>query len=212
MWNNRQEKTVLRLGLIGWCCLMLIPGGILCADVDTSSDTEHHEGEPDIFSGNLGTAIFTVAVFLVLLVVLGKWAWGPILSGLQDREEKIRLALEKADRSREEAERTLAEYRQQLEQARQQAQTIIEEGRSDAVKIAEQLRGQAEQEAQTLREKAQRDIAAAKDQALKEIYEQTTQLATDMAAGIIGKSLNPEDHHRLLQESLNQLQQTDLET
>lgn len=199
---------MLRQGFILLLCFMLIPAGMVWAADSHSGVPDEHGSGPDIFSGSLGTAVFTIAVFIVLLIILGKWAWGPILAGLQKREESIRNSIEEAQKAREEADEALAEYRAQLAQAQQESQSIIENGRDEALQLAEQFRDKAQQEAQLISAKAERDIAAAKDQALKELYEQTTELATEMAAGIIGKTLTPDDHRELLRKSLNKLQDT----
>jgi F-type H+-transporting ATPase subunit b len=199
---------MLRQGFILLLCFTFISAGMVCAADSHSGTPDEHSSGPDIFSGGLGTAVFTIAVFVVLLVILGKWAWGPILAGLQKREENIRSSIEEAQRAREEADEALAEYKAQLARARQESESIIEKGRDEALRLAEQLRDKAQQEAQLISTKAERDINVAKNQALKELYEQTTELATEMAAGIIGKTLTPEDHRELLQESLSKLQDT----
>jgi len=197
---------MLRQGFILLLCFMLIPVGMVWAADSHSGTPDEHGSGPDIFSGDLGTAVFTIAIFIVLLVILGKWAWGPILTGLQKREEHIRDSIEEAQKAHDEADEALAKYKAQLAKAQQESQSIIEKGRDEALLLAEQFRDKAQQDAQLISTKAQRDIASAKDQALKELYEQTTELATEMAAGIIGKTLTPDDHRELLQESLNKLQ------
>ena len=68
------------------------------------------DGESNLFAGDLGNAVWTVVIFLVVLVVLGKFAWGPLLSGLQEREQFIRESLEKAKEERDSSEARLAEY------------------------------------------------------------------------------------------------------
>ncbi|MBN1846813.1 MAG: F0F1 ATP synthase subunit B [Sedimentisphaerales bacterium] len=176
-------------------------------------DAASHEGghdapgeSPDIFSGTWGTAILTLAIFIVLLAVLGKWAWGPILSGLQKREEHIRRSIEDAEHARAQAEEALAQYQEQLAQANREAQGIIDQGRSDAAKLAEQLKQNAQAEAQTLRQQAQQDIESAKQQALRDLCDQTCELATDIAGKILKRSLNPQDHRDLLNDAINHLQ------
>ena len=198
---------MLRQGLICLFCIVMIPAGLLPASDGTDAHGGDAGGEPDIFSGNLGTAVFTIAIFIVLLLVLGKWAWGPILSGLQSREEYIRESIKKAEDARSDAEQALAEYKDQLARAQAEAEAIIDKGRSEAISLAQEFKQSAEEESQSLRSQAERDISSAKDQALKEIYQQSTELATEMAGRIIGKSLSPDDHRELLQESLNKLQQ-----
>lgn len=195
---------MLRRVYIYLFCMLVIPG-LAFAAADTH-EAGAEDGGLDIFAGNAATAVFTVALFLVLLVVLGKWAWGPILTGLQKREEHIRKSIEDAEDARTEAEQSLSQYKEQLAQAQQEAKSIIEKGRADAVALSEDLKIKAQEEVKNLRDQAQQDIETAKEQALKELYQDVTGLATDMASKIIGKTLNAEDHRTLLQDSLNQLQ------
>ena len=98
---------MIRRPLIWFLCMLLIPAVCLLAQdadqeqVDThAQDTAHAEDEPNIFAGGWYSVILTLAVFIVLLAVLGKWAWGPILAGLQKREEHIRQSIEEAEKAR----------------------------------------------------------------------------------------------------------------
>lgn len=190
---------MIRRSLMWFVCI----GLILAVPVWASEATEE---SPDIFSGTWGTAILTLAIFIVLLAVLGKWAWGPILSGLQKREEHIRRSIEEAEQARADAEKSLQEYKDQLAQARNEAQVIIELGRGEAVKLADELKQNAQEEAQKLRAQAQRDILSAKDEALRELCDQTCELATDIAGKILQRSLDAKDHRDLLADALNKLQ------
>ena len=113
---------MIRRSLKWFVCI----GLVLAVPVWASEATEE---SPDIFSGTWGTAILTLAIFIVLLAVLGKWAWGPILSGLQKREEHIRRSIEEAEQARADGEKALQEYKEQLAQAQSEAQVIIEQGR-----------------------------------------------------------------------------------
>ncbi len=187
------------------------------------SDSEVHADEPgehdahgdehgersDIFSGNIGTSIITIGIFLVLLFILGKYAWGPILTGLQKREEHIRKSIEDAEKAKADADQALLEYQRKLAAANRDAEAILEKGRKDAVRLAEEFKQSAQEEARQLRQRVQADIEAAREQALQEIYRQSTELATELAGQIIGRTLNAEDHRDLLQESLNKLQNSE---
>ena len=190
---------MIRRSLIRFVCI----GLLLTVPVWAS---EASEESPDIFSGTWGTAILTLAIFIVLLAVLGKWAWGPILSGLQKREEYIRRSIEEAEQARADAEKSLQEYKEQLAQARSEAQVIIDQGRGEAVKLADELKQNAQEEARNLRAQAQRDIHSAKDEALRELCDQTCELATDIAGKIIQRSLDAKDHRDLLADALNKMQ------
>ncbi|MBN1764746.1 MAG: F0F1 ATP synthase subunit B [Sedimentisphaerales bacterium] len=199
---------MLRKGVLWFVYAILIPVTCVFAEVEEqSSSTSGHEDHVNIFAGDLGTAVWTLLLFIILLLILKKWAWGPILSSLQKREDYIRRSIEDAEKSREEAQQALDEYQRQLSQARLEAKAIMEEGRQDAIQLAGEFKHQAETEAHKIRQQAQRDIALAKNQALRDIFQQSSELATDMAARIIGKTLNPDDHRALLQESINRLQQ-----
>src|SRR6476661_4907415 len=87
-----------------------------------------HETSPNLFSGDLGNAIWTLVIFFLLLAVLGKFAWKPLLTALQNREKFIRESLETAKRDREAAEARLKEYEARLAKAHDEANTIVEEG------------------------------------------------------------------------------------
>lgn len=160
---------------------------------------------PSLFAGDLGNSVWTLLIFVVVLVVLGKFAWGPILKSLQARESFILESLEKAKRQGEEAELRRREYEDRLAQARTEASAIVDEGRRDAevlkVRILEEARAEAEKE----RERTRREIRIATDTATKELYTLASRLATDMAGRIIGRELAPQDHERLIAESIAEL-------
>jgi F-type H+-transporting ATPase subunit b len=161
---------------------------------------------PFILNVDLGSAVWNLVVFLLLLVVLAKFVWPPILQGLQQREQKIRGDLEGAERANREAQATLERYKTQLAEAQREAQRIIEQSKSDAQRVAAQLKAQAEAELKQMRDRAEADISAAKEQAIAEVYEQTAVLATQVAAQILQREVRAEDHQRLVQQSLNGLE------
>jgi F-type H+-transporting ATPase subunit b len=186
--------------------IVLMLSGDLWAVVEAAGEAGEHGGDKvSIFAGNLAVAFWTVILFVVLLVALGKWAWGPILETLKRREEYIKQSLDNAKQAKDEAEKVLSEQRKRLEESQVQSQEIISKGHAAAVRLSEEFARKAEVEAARLREQARRDISQAKEQAVKEIYGHGVELATDLAGRILGKSLNAEDHHKLLQESINKL-------
>jgi F-type H+-transporting ATPase subunit b len=152
------------------------------------------------------TGIVTIVVFVLLLVVLGKYAWGPILSGLKSREEKIRKDIADAEAMRVRAEAALREYNEQLTTAEQKVRDMLERAAVDAEKISARLRTQAQSEAEDIRERSMKDIEGARAQALSEIYEQTADLATRVAEKILRRNLNAEDQRELVNQSLQELQ------
>lgn len=158
--------------------------------------------EPSLFAGDIGNVFWTVLIFGLVLFVLGKFAWGPLLGSLQARESFIRESLEKAKREREEAEARLREYEERLAAARTEASAIVEEGRRDADVVKRQIEATAKSEAEKMVERARREIQIATDTATKELYTLSARLATQMAARVIGRELTPQDHERLISEGI----------
>jgi F-type H+-transporting ATPase subunit b len=159
------------------------------------------------FAGDVGNALWTLVVFALLLWVLGKYAWGPVLSGLQGRERFIRESLESAKRNRDESVAKLAEYEARLAGARDEVDAIMAEARRDAEALRQREEQRARTEAETLLDRARREIEIAKDTAVKELYQRATVLATDAASRIIRRELRPEDNARLVAESVAALEQ-----
>jgi len=189
--------------------LLLIGCGALCfvnRAWAAADEAAAHEGGSDIFAGQIWLAIFTLVIFGILLAILGKYAWRPLLEGLQKREDHIRQSIEDAEKARNEARELLESYEKQLSQAREESRKIIEQGRISARQLADEMQAKSQETAQSLRERAQRDIAAAKQQALREVYEQISHLATEVASKIVQRSLTPQDHRELLEQSLSKME------
>ena len=122
------------------------------------------------------TAIWTVVIFLAMLFVLRSKAWGPILEGLQKREETIRSSLEEAKRTRDEMVKMQAKFQKELAEAHQQIPLLMEQARKKAEEMAAELRAKAVADIQTERERLRHEVEIAKDQAIKQMWEQAAQL------------------------------------
>lgn len=157
------------------------------------------------FEGNIGVALWTLVIFGLVIFVLGKFAWGPILGGLQAREKFIREALESAKRDREASEARLKEYTDKLVSARAEATAIVEEARRDADAVKRRIEEEAQAEANRTIERAKREIGIAKETAIKDLYTLTAKLTTDLATKILGREVQPADHERLIRESIAEL-------
>ena len=171
-----------------------------------AAEAEHGGEAPSLFAGDLGNSFWTLLIFVVVLVVLGKFAWGPILNTLQARESFIHEALATAKRDRDEAEARLREYEARLAQARTEASAIVDEGRRDAIVVKQRIEEDAQREADKRLERAKREIQIATETATKELYQLSARLATEMAGKVIGRELTPQDHERLITESLDSFQ------
>ena len=168
-----------------------------------AAEAEHEA--PSLFAGDLGNSFWTLLIFVIVLVVLGKYAWGPILNALQTRENFIREALEKAKRDREEAEARLREYEERLAGARAEASAIVDEGRRDAEVVKRRIEEDAKQQADLMIERAKREIQIATDTAAKSLFTLSAKLATEMASRVLGRELSAQDHERLIAEGIDGL-------
>jgi F-type H+-transporting ATPase subunit b len=158
------------------------------------------------FAGNVGNALWTLTIFVLVVAVLGKFAWGPILTLLQDREAFIHKSLADAKHDREEAEARLKEYSDKLMAARSEAVALVEEARRDADHLREELRAKARAEADAIVKNAERQIQLETDRALQQIRHEAVDLSVLIASKVIGRSLTKEDNARLIDETLKQVQ------
>ena len=164
-----------------------------------------HDEAPSLFDGTIVNSIVTLVIFITALGVLGKFAWGPILGALQKREDFIRDSLAQAKKDRAEAEASLKAYTDKLDKARGEATAIVEEGRRDAEVVRQRVQSEARSEAETMITRAKREIDLARDEAIKDLYNRTAEMATVVAARAIRKELTPEEHDRLLSQSLEEI-------
>ncbi len=162
-------------------------------------------GENNLFAGDIGNAFWTLLIFVLVIVVLGKFAWTPLLNGLQKREEFIRVSLEEAKEDRLAAEARLQEYEQKLVGAKDEANEIIDRAKGEAESLRVRLEQQAREESEAMLERAKREIDIAKQSAVKELYSTSAELATDIAGKILHRELNSQDHDRLIKESIDEL-------
>ena len=146
--------------------------------------------------------LVNVVAFLVLFVVLAKFAFPPITKMLDERANKIRESLEKAEDTRVEAERLLEEYKVQMAEARSEATQVIEQGRKVAESMKAEILAKAKEEAEAEKIKAIAAINAEKEAAMAELKGQVADLSVAVAGKIIGSSLTKADHEALIDKYL----------
>jgi F-type H+-transporting ATPase subunit b len=149
--------------------------------------------------------IYTLIVFLLLLAILGKFAWGPMMRGLDAREAALRKTHEDAEAARAESQKALADVQARLATAADEVRAMLEEARRDAQVVKDQMKADAAADIQAERERIRREIDMARDQALQEIYQQSVQLAALVSTKAVKRELTPADHTRLLDEALADL-------
>jgi F-type H+-transporting ATPase subunit b len=189
-----------RISLLVMAILLLGP-----ASAAWAADPPHGGPPPGPLDIRYDTAIWAIVVFVGLLLILRAKAWGPILEGLQKREETIRSSLEEAKHVRAEMVTLKADFQKELAEAHQQIPKLMEEARKKAEELSNEMRAKAAADIQVERERLRHEVEMAKDQAIKEIWEKSAQVATLIAANAIGRSLTDEDHRRLLDEAMQEM-------
>ena len=169
---------------------------------------EHAAGAslPPKISEALMVAILQLIIFVGLVLVLGKTAWGPISKGLAAREQGIRNDIETAERARREGEAALANYRQQIAGADAEVRERLATAQRDAEQIATRLKMQAEADIEESKSRAQREIEESKNAALVEVRQQAAAISTAIAGKILKRELNDRDQAELVRASLDELQ------
>ena len=194
--ESKTQRLFLRLSVFS--------GAALMAALPAFAE-EHAGSQGGAFEGNFGVALWTLVIFGIVVFVLGRFAWGPILGGLQAREKFIRESLESAERDREAAEARLKEYSDKLVAARAEATAIVEEARRDAEALKRRFQEETQAEANRTIERARREIKIAQETGVKELYVLTAKLTTQVAGKILQREIQPADHERLIQESIREL-------
>ncbi|HZT15122.1 MAG TPA: F0F1 ATP synthase subunit B [Gaiellaceae bacterium] len=158
-----------------------------------------------------GLMIWTIAFFVIVLVVLKKWAFGPIQKTIDERRERIRQAIEEADHARAEARNLLEKHRKLLGQAKSEAEEILAQARRVADSQRERVREETEADRQRRLEETRRQIDQATHQALGQIRDEVGRLSLIAAEKVTRKSLTEADQRRLIEEALADIDFSQLE-
>ena len=155
-----------------------------------------------------GLFIWTILVFLVLLTLLAKFAWRPLLQALDSRREAIRKSLDDVQQAGRELERLNKESAEIIRTARGEAEAIISRSRLDADRLREEMKQKARVEADYIVRDAQRQIQLQTGQALQQIRKEAAELSVMIASKIIQRNITKEDNERLIDDALRQIEKT----
>lgn len=153
-----------------------------------------------------GLFIWTIATFLVLLTLLAKFAWGPLLAALETRQSAIRQSLDDALQAKQDLERLNVEAAQIIQRARGDADAIISQSRSDGDRLREELKQKARAEADHIVKSAERQIQLETNRALQQIRHEAVDLSLMIATKILQRNLSKEDNERLIDDALKQVE------
>jgi len=149
-----------------------------------------------------GLFVWTIITFLILLGVLTRFAWKPLLKALETRENEISQSLEDAEKAKQELERLSAESDEIIAKARSEAQGIVSEGKKAAEQLTATTLNKAKEEAMANLSAAKEQIKIERDKAIVEIKGEVVNLSLSIAEKLVKKNLSKEDNKSLIDESL----------
>jgi F-type H+-transporting ATPase subunit b len=184
---------------------MLAPLAVLLTPLAAVAQEHGEEGGGGLFNINVGLSVWTVVIFISLLIVLWRFAWGPILAAVEAREKGIQDALDEARSRQEEAEKLLTEHKAQLTDARRQASEILAEARNAGDRLRGELEGKAREESEAILARARAEIEREKDAALDALRRESVDLALAAASKLLHAKLDDEQDRKLVMEYVNGL-------
>lgn len=186
-------KTVNRT-VIAVLALVATSPVLVWAQEDHGADS----GGGALFNINLGLSTWTLLVFGMLVFVLGKYAWGPILGAVEAREKGIQDDLDQAKGQREEAAGLLAEHKKQMAEARREAHQIIQDGKDAGEKLRRDIEEKARTEGSAMIERAREEIERERDAALDALRRESVDLALAAASKLIRDNLDSDKNRELV--------------
>jgi len=161
--------------------------------------------ESNLLSVNTGLIFWTVVTFLLLVFILYKLAWKPILSAVENREKRIQESLDRAEQAQKEADEKLETYQKMIAEAKQETQEIIAKGRKTAESLREAIVSKANEESSRLVENAKKDISLEREKALEEIRNLVVDLSMSAASKLVERSLTDQDHKKIVESYLKEI-------
>ncbi len=149
-------------------------------------------------------AVWNVITFALLVFVLGKFGWKPIIHSLDARMAKIKGDIDLAKRNRQESDQILAEQKKLLSDARSDAGEIVSKAKTDGNAMKDEIIEKARKEAQGIVQKAVDEAESAKSRVMDDLKNEMGLLSLQIAGQVIGKTLSPKDHKDLVIEALSQ--------
>ena len=153
-----------------------------------------------------GLFIWTILTFVVLVALLAKFAWGPLLSALDSRQAMITKSLDDAQKAKQELERLQTESTRIVNEARVEAEQIVSRSRSDAEQLREEIKQRSRAEAAAIVKNAEKQIQQETARALQQIRHEAVELSVAIASKILQRNVSKEDNERLIEETLKQVE------
>ncbi|MEC5424469.1 F0F1 ATP synthase subunit B [Virgibacillus sp. C22-A2] len=153
----------------------------------------------------VGDMLMQLFFFIVLLLLVKKFAWGPVMNMMEKRENYVADEIEAAEKSRVEAEKTSKEAFEQLQQTKKEAQQIIEDAKNAGVRQEQDIVQSARAEADRIKVAAQADIQNEKEKALQALQDKVASLSVLIASKVIEKEISAQDQEKLINDYIKEV-------
>lgn len=186
---------------------ILMPAAAIGSETAETAPQTAAEKTPSVFEGYFGESIWTLIWFLLLLAVLWRFAWRPLLAGLQSRQQYIERQIAEAEKMRQEAQKVLAEYQSRLADAERQGRQIVSAKIKEAEKEVQQVQLKGQQELEELRQRLMADLARQQQEIQDQFWQQAGEIIRHLGKEVFGKALDDADQQRLIDQAIAQLRQ-----
>jgi F-type H+-transporting ATPase subunit b len=166
-------------------------------------------GGASLIQPKFGTVFWTLLTFILLVALLGRFAWKPLLGALEQRENSIRESIDQARQDREQAEELLSQHKQLLDQARRERAEAVSEGRRDAEGLKAEILEEAKKQRETLLAQTDAQVQAGMRQARSELRKVAADLAIQAAEKLLVKNLDDPTQRKLVEDYLADLEASD---
>ena len=195
--------ALINVGFFVVLCFLCTSRCLAASDSNGHDQAHGHAAvNPNPLTVDPDLAIVTAIIFLLLLLVLAKFAWRPIIEALDRREQGIADQLDEAKRINLQAQKISADYERKLAAAADEVRELLEEARRDAEATKQRVVAEAQDAAAAERDRAVREIELAKYEALHELSQESVKQAIDLAGQVIRREVKAEDHTGLIKETL----------
>lgn len=159
----------------------------------------------DLLIPETSELIAGILAFILIFIVVWKWALPALNAMLERRQHAVRADLESAEQAKQEAEALLKDYQAQLAGAREEANRIVEEARQSGESVRADIVARAEEEAAAIKQRAEEDVAGERDRLAASMQREVASLSLDVAEKVLGESLDGEAQRRLVDRYIQDL-------
>jgi F-type H+-transporting ATPase subunit b len=161
-------------------------------------------GLQNILNLDPGSILWTIITFLIVVFLIGKFGWKPIIQGLKDREDSIRKDLDTAKAEREKAGALLDDYKKAMANAKKEAADLLQQAQDDAVRMRAQAETDAREAGHKIIEKAKVDIERESDAAKAELSRHVAELTAKATSRLLGRVIDDKEHEKLILDALKE--------